>query len=91
MKELSFYQKYQLALLTMVISLFVVLIIMRICGVDLPDDLQGYMTTIWAIILLLVDAKGLHSTFTKLVPGESTMLESKKEILGDGTAFEKEG
>jgi hypothetical protein len=91
MKELSFYQKYQLALLTMVISLFVVLITMRLCGADLPDDLQGYMTTIWAIILLLVDAKGLHSTLTKLVPGESVILEAKKEISSEGTAFQKEG
>lgn len=75
MKELNIYQKIQLALLAMVIGLFVVLVTMRILGYKLPDDLQGYMMSIWAIMLILIDARSLHDMIIKNIPG-ATATES---------------
>jgi hypothetical protein len=79
-KDLGFYQKYQLALLTMIIFLWVVLIFLRLIGHELPDDITAYQTAIWAIILLLIDPNELHKLFTSAIHGDlikwpATLLE----------------
>jgi hypothetical protein len=79
MKELTVYQRYQLALLTLVIGLFVVLKTMRLFGVELPDDLQSDANAIWAIILVLLDVKELHNTFFPAQLGLSSTKENRDE------------
>jgi hypothetical protein len=58
------YQRFQAGLLGLIVLLWVVLVGARICGVQLEEGLRSYELAIWAIILLLVDPKGLHERIT---------------------------
>lgn len=70
---MNVYQKLQIALVVLLIGLFVMFVGLDVAGYPLTEFAKGCMAAIWAIILLLVDAKSLAEIIQK----------SGKEAIGD--------